>query len=55
MTTTLASIITEAIVRDICDRRGLGQEFESCDDDIQDEIRETWTQIIQNVLDSDTK
>jgi hypothetical protein len=29
------------------DRRGLSQEWERIDDDVQDEIIETWTKIIE--------
>jgi hypothetical protein len=36
------------IINDLKDRRGLKQEFESIDDDIQDEIVETWIDAIKN-------
>jgi len=36
------------IISDFKDRRGLKQEFESIDDDIQDEIVETWIDAIKN-------
>jgi len=36
--------IVEAIIDDLNDRRGCG--IDGLDDDIQEEIRETWTQIV---------
>ena len=36
------------IISDICDRRGLRQEWESIDADIQDEIIDKWEKIIDN-------
>jgi hypothetical protein len=38
----------EAIIRDLSDRRGLRQEWEQIDDDIQEEIKETWAWIIRD-------
>ena len=35
-----------AIVGDLTDRRGLRQEWEEIDEDIQDEIFRTWVDII---------
>jgi hypothetical protein len=35
------------IISDLTDRRGLGQEFENIDNDIQDEIVETWIDAIK--------
>jgi hypothetical protein len=36
------------ILADLTDRRGLRQEFEQCDEDIQDEIFDTWVGIIDS-------
>jgi hypothetical protein len=36
------------IITDLTDRRGLRQEWENIDSDIQDEIIEKWSKIIDN-------
>lgn len=36
------------IISDLTDRRGLGNEFETIDNDIQEEIVETWIKIIED-------
>lgn len=36
-----------AIIEDLSDRRGLRQEWESIDNDIQQEIREEWAGLIE--------
>ena len=41
-----AQKIVAEIEDDLTDRRGLRQEFEGCDNDTQDEIRDTWAEII---------
>jgi hypothetical protein len=38
------------ILRDLTDRRGLANEFYNCDADIQDEIFDTWVDIIDKHL-----
>lgn len=38
------------IIADLTDRRGIKHEFNSIDDDIQDEIVDTWTEIIKQHL-----
>ena len=38
------------ILADMTDRRGLRQEWEQIDPDIQAEIRETWTEIVESVF-----
>lgn len=43
-----ASKIVDAIIRDLSDRRGLGQEWDQIDDDIKAQIREEWIQIMEN-------
>lgn len=40
----------DGVVRDILGRRGLRHEFESIDEDIQEEIKATWTRIILDAL-----
>lgn len=46
-----AQKIVQLIEDDLTDRRGLRQEFEAIDCDTQDEIRDTWAQIIRDLLD----
>ena len=36
------------LINDISDRRGLRQEWEAIDGDIQDEIIETWVKILES-------
>lgn len=36
----------ERIIYDLTDRAGLGNQFESCDEEIQEEIKEKWANII---------
>lgn len=50
MAQTQAKKILFEIVADFTDRRGLRQEWEQIDDDIQEEILETWLQIIKSNL-----
>lgn len=45
-TGTLAKVYD--IIADLSDRRGLSQEWENIDGDIQDEIVEKWVSIIDN-------
>ncbi len=40
----------EEIVHDFTDRRGLRQEGETIDDDIQEQIIEKWISIVKNKL-----
>lgn len=42
--------ITEEIVKDLSDRRGLRQEWDNIDYDIQEEIKDNWKSIIRDVL-----
>lgn len=44
-----AQLIVAAIEHDLRDRRGLRQEFEQIDEDIQDEIRDAWADIIRRL------
>tara|TARA_R110000824_G_scaffold12226_6_gene53536 strand:- start:5110 stop:5352 length:243 start_codon:yes stop_codon:yes gene_type:complete len=50
-----AEKIVQEIENDLSDRRGLRQEFEGCDDDIQWEIRETWADIVRMHLKEEIK
>lgn len=47
---TPAQRIAAAIEADIIDRRGLGGEWESIDPDMQDEIRDEWARVIDDLL-----
>ena len=46
----IADIIVEDIIFDLTDRSGLGNAFEECDPDIQDEIKESWSNIVSKHL-----
>lgn len=46
-----AEKIVEAIMKDFTDRRGLRQEWEQIDEDIQNEIKGTWIELVRKVLD----
>ncbi len=41
-----ATAAVEAILADMTDRRGFRHQWDNCDEDIQEEIRETWRQRI---------
>ena len=41
-----AEKIVDNIINDLTERKGLKQEWEQIDDDILEEIKETWTQIV---------
>ena len=41
-----ARAAVDGILNDLSDRRGLRQEWERIDDDIQDEIKQEWALII---------
>ncbi len=43
-----AEKIVEKLIRDITSRSGIGNEYESIDEDIQEEMKETWIDIIIN-------
>ncbi len=47
---TLAQRIVAAIESDLSDRRGIRQEWEQIDPDVQDEIRDEWAKIIEKLL-----
>lgn len=42
--------ITKKIEEDICDRRGIGDEYEQIDDKTRGLIRKDWTKIIMEEL-----
>ena len=42
--------IVFGILSDFTDRRGLRQEWEQIDDDIQEEMIETWIEIVKDKL-----
>jgi hypothetical protein len=42
----MSRIAVEEIESDLSDRRGLGHEWGAIDEDVQEEIRETWRAII---------
>lgn len=46
----LANIIENKIVADFTDRRGLRQEWEQIDSSIQNEIEQTWIEIIYDEI-----
>ena len=45
--TSLEQRIVTSLISDLTDRSGLGDSFEECDKDIQNEIIETWEGIIK--------
>lgn len=47
---TKAENIVDAIIEDFTDRRGLRQEWEQIDADVQAEIRQTWIDIVEAKL-----
>ena len=44
--------IVQALEEDISDRRGLKSEWAAIDDDVKDEIRETWAGIIHAAIEA---
>jgi len=46
MTREQAQQAVEAIVLDLSDRRGIGHEWFQIDEDIQDEIRSEWVELV---------
>lgn len=46
MNIDLATKIVDALLDDMTDRRGLRQEWDNIDDDVQAEIRKTWIKIV---------
>lgn len=50
MASDAAKKIVEAILQNLTDRRGLRQEWDQIDDEIQNEIREAWERIVDATL-----
>jgi hypothetical protein len=48
--TRVSGSIVGRIVADLTDRRGLRQEWESIDEDVRQEIMETWGDIVQQEI-----
>lgn len=45
-----AKRVVKSIIADLSDRRGLGDEWSQCDDDVKREIRRTWGEIIDKEI-----
>ena len=50
---TLSRKMVNKILEDLTDRRGLRQAWDEIDEEIQEEIRTSWTIIIDNVINED--
>lgn len=46
----IAKEVVDLLVKDLCNRRGLRQEWEGIDDDIRKEIREKWISLILDIF-----
>lgn len=46
----IAGLASEKIIDDLSDRRGLGDEWDGLDADIQVEIRDGWREIIAQAI-----
>jgi len=42
--------IVDALIADFTDRRGLRQAWEGIDEDIREEIRETWISLVKEQM-----
>ena len=42
-----AALAVEGIIEDLSDRRGLRHEWDAIDEDVQQEIRDAWTTIVE--------
>jgi hypothetical protein len=42
--------VINEIIKDISGRRGLGNEWETIDDDVQEEIKDSWKSIIKKYI-----
>lgn len=45
---TFCEIVVDSIIEDLQGRRGLGEEWDSIDSDVQEEIRQKWIQLARN-------
>jgi hypothetical protein len=52
-TEKIAAYIIEQIISDISDRSGIGNEWETIDEDIQSKIKQHWEVIIVAALNGD--
>ena len=50
MASNFSESVVDAIIRDLSDRAGLGNEWDAIDSDIQDEIRDAWIEIIEDMM-----
>jgi trans-2-enoyl-CoA reductase len=50
MMASLSKTIVDRIIEDLTDRRGLRHEWDECDDEIQEEIRQEWETIVEDTL-----
>jgi hypothetical protein len=53
--TTTAERIRDAILDDVTDRRGWRQEWEGFDDDVQEEVKQSWLDTIESILEEEGK
>jgi hypothetical protein len=53
MKKALEARIVDAIVRDLSDRRGLGDEWGNIDSDVRKEIKEVWAGLVRKHIDAD--
>ena len=44
------TVIVRKIIEDLTDRGGLQQAWEAIDEEIQDEIKSTWCDIVRDVM-----
>lgn len=47
-----AEAVVNAIIKNLRGRKGLGDEWDQIDDDVIEEIRLTWIQLVDEVLDA---
>lgn len=44
------ALIVDKIINDMSGRKGLGDEWDNIDHDVRDELRETWEQLVRDVM-----
>lgn len=49
----ISETIVDKIIEDLTDRRGLRQEWEQLDEEIQQEIRQSWIELVDVALADD--
>jgi hypothetical protein len=47
---SMAEEIVNEIINDICDRSGIGDEWDNLDKDVEEEIIDGWKEIILEIL-----